>query len=92
MLPDAAQIPAAVAAAYLLGATPFSWLTGRLAGGVDIRQHGSGNAGATNCARVVGQGRTGVTAVVFVLVFGLDAAKGWFAVFAAQQWLAPVAG
>jgi glycerol-3-phosphate acyltransferase PlsY len=39
---------------YLLGSTPTSILAGRIASGVDIRQHGSGNAGATNVYRVLG--------------------------------------
>lgn len=41
--------------AYLLGAVPFGLLIG-LARGIDIRQHGSRNIGATNCGRVVGKG------------------------------------
>lgn len=38
---------------YLIGSIPSSLWTGRLKG-VDIRQHGSGNAGATNTFRVLG--------------------------------------
>ena len=41
--------------AYLLGAVPFGLLIG-LARGVDIRQHGSRNIGATNAGRVLGRG------------------------------------
>lgn len=40
--------------AYLLGAIPFGLLIG-LARGVDVRQHGSRNIGATNVGRVVGR-------------------------------------
>jgi len=40
---------------YLLGAIPFGLLIG-LARGVDIRQQGSGNIGATNAGRVLGRG------------------------------------
>ena len=40
---------------YLLGSVLGSLLLGRLRG-VDVRQHGSGNAGATNALRVLGRG------------------------------------
>jgi glycerol-3-phosphate acyltransferase PlsY len=40
--------------AYLLGATPTSYLAGRLGRGIDLRQHGSHNLGATNVYRVLG--------------------------------------
>jgi glycerol-3-phosphate acyltransferase PlsY len=58
-----------VALAYLVGSTPFGYLTGRVVGRIDIRKHGSGNIGATNVGRVLGT-RWGI----FVLV--LDLAKG----------------
>jgi glycerol-3-phosphate acyltransferase PlsY len=43
-----------LAAAYLLGATPTAYLAGRLARGIDLREHGSKNLGATNVYRVLG--------------------------------------
>jgi glycerol-3-phosphate acyltransferase PlsY len=43
-----------LAAAYLLGATPTAYLAGRLAKGIDLREHGSRNLGATNVYRVLG--------------------------------------
>jgi glycerol-3-phosphate acyltransferase PlsY len=43
-----------LAAAYLLGATPTSYVAGRLARGLDLREHGSKNLGATNAFRVLG--------------------------------------
>lgn len=43
-----------LAASYLLGAFPTSYLTGRLFRGIDLRQHGSRNLGATNLFRVMG--------------------------------------
>ncbi|MBX3444970.1 MAG: glycerol-3-phosphate 1-O-acyltransferase PlsY [Planctomyces sp.] len=67
----------AALAGYLIGSIPFSLLLGRAAGGIDIRQHGSGNVGATNVARLLGW-RWGGLALV------LDALKGLAAV-----WLAP---
>ena len=62
------SVALAVALSYLLGAVPFSLVVAR-ARGVDLRQHGSGNAGATNVWRVVGKGPG-------TLVFALDFAKG----------------
>jgi acyl-phosphate glycerol 3-phosphate acyltransferase len=56
-------------AAYLLGAIPFGLLLGWCIAGVDIRQHGSGNIGATNLARVIGWR-------YFPLALLLDFAKG----------------
>lgn len=39
---------AAVAAAYLIGSMPIPYLAGRLTKGIDVRQVGSGNVGASN--------------------------------------------
>jgi glycerol-3-phosphate acyltransferase PlsY len=43
-----------LAAAYFIGAFPTSFLVGKMARGIDLRQHGSGNLGATNAYRVLG--------------------------------------
>ena len=43
-----------IVAAYLLGATPTSYLAARLGRGIDLREHGSKNLGATNVYRVLG--------------------------------------
>jgi glycerol-3-phosphate acyltransferase PlsY len=40
--------------AYLIGATPTSYVAGRVGRGIDLRQHGSHNLGATNVYRVLG--------------------------------------
>jgi glycerol-3-phosphate acyltransferase PlsY len=42
-----------VVLSYLVGSVPFAYLAGK-ARGVDLRQHGSGNLGATNAVRVLG--------------------------------------
>ena len=63
--------------AYLLGSVPFGLLLARLRG-VDIREHGSRNIGATNVWRVLGP-KWGAT------TFILDAAKGFVAVRWAQN-------
>nr|WP_308422142.1 glycerol-3-phosphate 1-O-acyltransferase PlsY [Pullulanibacillus camelliae] len=62
--------------AYLLGSVSFSYILTRLIKKVDIRQYGSGNAGATNTARVLGTGPA-----IFVLI--LDILKGIVAVLIA---------
>ncbi|MCA9304221.1 MAG: glycerol-3-phosphate 1-O-acyltransferase PlsY [Phycisphaerales bacterium] len=54
--------------AYLLGSVPFGLLIGK-ARGIDIREHGSGNIGATNLGRVLGKR-------FFFLCFFLDLSKG----------------
>ncbi len=41
-------------ASYLLGAFPTSYLAGRLLRGIDLREHGSRNLGATNVFRTMG--------------------------------------
>jgi len=58
--------------AYLIGSVPGGLVLGRMAG-IDLRAHGSGNAGATNAVRAKGMG---FGAAVFVF----DAAKGILAV------------
>lgn len=44
----------ALVASYLLGAIPTSHLVSRTIAKIDLRQHGSGNLGATNLYRVLG--------------------------------------
>src|SRR5688500_17705606 len=56
-------------AAYVIGSIPFAYIAGRLARGIDLREHGSGNLGATNVFRLLGW-------KVAVPVLLLDAAKG----------------
>ncbi|MGO4370995.1 glycerol-3-phosphate 1-O-acyltransferase PlsY [Paenibacillus sp. YIM B09110] len=64
----------AVVLSYLLGSVSFSIVIAKWVKGIDIRQHGSGNAGATNTLRVLGKGPG-------ILVFLLDIAKGIAAVW-----------
>jgi glycerol-3-phosphate acyltransferase PlsY len=45
---------AALGASYLLGAIPTSFLTGKTFKGIDLREHGSKNLGATNVYRIIG--------------------------------------
>ncbi|HPN72414.1 MAG TPA: glycerol-3-phosphate 1-O-acyltransferase PlsY [Candidatus Omnitrophota bacterium] len=59
--------------AYLLGSLPTAYIFGKFLRGIDIRQHGSGNVGATNVLRVIGKGPG-------IAVFVIDCAKGFAAV------------
>ncbi|WP_175585124.1 glycerol-3-phosphate 1-O-acyltransferase PlsY [Alkalihalophilus pseudofirmus] len=59
---------------YLLGSISFSYLIAKKIKKVDIRQHGSGNAGATNTLRVLGIGPA-------ISVLALDIVKGIIAVW-----------
>ncbi len=58
-------------ASYLAGSIPTSIIMGRLTKGIDIREHGSGNAGGTNVFRVLGW----KPALIVLIV---DVFKGWF--------------
>ena len=52
---DAATLIGLWVVAYLIGAVPVSYLLGRVLGGIDLRQHGSGNVGASNFASQMGR-------------------------------------
>ena len=82
-----------IAGAYLFGAIPFGLLIGK-ARGVDIRQGGSGNIGATNVGRLLGR-------PMGYVCFVLDVAKGampaalavcWTDNTVAGQWVQLAAG
>ena len=70
----------AVLIGYLLGSIPWGYIVGKCRG-IDIRQHGSGNIGATNVFRTLGRN-------LGVLVFALDVLKGVIAVQLAMRCLA----
>lgn len=55
--------------AYLVGATPFGFLAGKMRG-VDIREHGSGNIGATNVLRTLGK-PIGITVLILDILKGV---------------------
>lgn len=67
------QIFLSIVIGYLLGSVSFSYLIGKYKAGIDIRKHGSGNAGATNTLRVLGKQAAAI-------VFLADALKGSLAV------------
>ncbi|HIG11890.1 MAG: glycerol-3-phosphate 1-O-acyltransferase PlsY [bacterium] len=64
------QLAWRLALSYLLGAVPFGLMLCRVLRGVDLRQVGSGNIGATNAMRVLGK-------PLGTLAFALDFGKGF---------------
>lgn len=73
------RLAAALIGSYLLGSIPAAYIAGR-ARGIDLRQHGSGNLGATNVIRVLGT-RIGL------LVFAFDMLKGAVPVVFFPRWV-----
>lgn len=65
--------------AYFVGSTPTAYLIGKWVKKVDIRQHGSGNVGASNVFRVVGK-KWGF------LVLGIDVVKGFLSSALIAKW------
>src|SRR6478672_3376220 len=68
--------------AYLAGSIPFAYLAGKLFRGIDLREHGSGNLGATNVFRVMGW-------KIASIVMLLDMAKGALPVLLLPPRFAP---
>ncbi len=66
---------------YLIGSFPTAIIAGKILKKIDIREHGSGNAGATNVFRVLGW-RSGVVVLI------IDIFKG----FAAVWWVPEISG
>ena len=62
----------AIFASYLAGSIPTGYIVGRLMKGIDIRNFGSGNMGATNVVRVLGKG-PGILTLVIDMIKGLVA-------------------
>jgi glycerol-3-phosphate acyltransferase PlsY len=58
--------------AYFLGSIPAAVWIGKLFHNIDVREHGSGNAGTTNVIRVLGW-KTGIPVLL------IDISKGWLA-------------
>lgn len=70
------------AIAYLVGSIPTgAWFAKRFFG-INIQEHGSGNIGASNIARVLGK-------VFFIPIFLIDASKAFFVLFVGSRIVAP---
>lgn len=64
------RITLGILISYLVGSIPWAYIFGRLLKGIDIRQFGSGNVGATNALRVLGRG-PGIVVLVLDILKGL---------------------
>ena len=73
----------AIVAAYLLGATPTSYIAGKLGRGIDLREQGSKNLGATNVYRILGW-KYAIPVALF------DIAKGAIPVVLFPRWLGSI--
>ncbi len=73
---------ACILISYLLGSIPTAVWVGKLFYNKDVRDYGSGNAGATNTFRVLG-----VKAGIPVLLF--DVIKGWFSAYVLARYFFP---
>ena len=74
--------------AYLVGSVPAAYIAGRALRGIDLREHGSGNLGATNVMRVMGP-RIGavvllfdtlkgaIPVIVLPILFGVEGTAWW---------------
>lgn len=69
--------------AFLFGSLPTAYLVAKKMKGIDIRQHGSGNVGATNAFRVLGKGPGS-------FVFAVDFLKGFLPVWLFISNSAPI--
>ncbi|MCC6818230.1 MAG: glycerol-3-phosphate acyltransferase, partial [Bacteroidia bacterium] len=63
-----------VIVSYLIGSMPSALWVGKAFFGIDIREHGSGNSGATNTFRVLGK-KAGVAVLILDIIKGLTAAS-----------------
>jgi len=68
-----------IAIAYIAGSIPVGLAIGKIFFGIDIREHGSGNIGASNVKRILGR-KAGAAAFI------LDVIKGLLPVLAAKHW------
>lgn len=74
------------AAAYIIGSIPTAYIFGKALKGIDVREYGSGNIGATNVFRVIGK-------VPGIIVLIIDVIKGYVSatyLASAFLYLAPV--
>lgn len=67
-------VATSVVLAYLIGSIPTAVWVGTSRYGIDVREHGSGNAGATNTFRILGR-KAGIVVMLVDILKGLAAAS-----------------
>ena len=70
--------------AYIIGGIPFGYLIAKYFAGINIKEHGSGNIGATNVLRVLKEINPHKAKKLAALTLFLDAFKGAFVIIVAK--------
>jgi len=76
-------------AVYIISGIPFGYLLAKQFAGVDIKNEGSGNIGATNVIRVVKEKDPKLAKKLGIITFLLDAVKGVIIILIAKMLGAP---
>ena len=83
------SFPVLLVIAYFVGSLPIGLIVGRLAAGIDVREHGSGNIGATNVWRTLTEKCGRFWGNLYgAIVWTADVCKGLLPVLAAYPYLA----